>query len=145
MATLVLLLVNENCPLLFDIGTSRENAWLNVFVMLANEVENVDALFVTVKLAVRVAEAMSRKPACVAVTVAGVAPVPAVSVATRRLDGTDTFTYEMVPGKFSPAKDRHPPIVTGPLPITLLPTLNDELNDDSETREFISDAVKTLL
>ena len=127
VATLVLLLVNENCALLFDIGTSRENAWLNVFVILANEVEKVGVPFVTVKLAVRVAEVMSKKPACVAVTVAGVAPVPAVSVATRKLDGTETFTYEMVPGKFSLAVVLQPPIVTGPFPMTLLPTLNVEL------------------
>ena len=82
---------------------------------------------VTIRLAVCVPVPKSKYPLWVAVTVAGAPPVPSLNVARRKFVGTETFTYEIVPGKFSLALFRHPPIVTGPLPITFASTLNDAL------------------
>ena len=67
------------------------------------------------------------------------------SVTKRWLVGTFTFTFEIVPEKISPPIERHPPIVTGPLPITFEPILITELNDESATIVPISAAVNTLL
>ena len=63
---------------------------------------------------------------CVAVMVAGIpAAVDEMSVTTRWLVGTETFTYEIVPEKFSEPVFRQPPIVTGPFPMIFPPVLND--------------------
>ena len=58
---------------------------------------------------------------------AGVPSVLEANVTTRSFVGTLTFTYEMVPGKFSLELFCQPPIVTGPFPITFAPTLKEEL------------------
>ena len=95
------------------------------FVILANDVENVGATLLTVKLAVFDPAPKSNELSCIAVTVAGVpASVAEENVTTRWFVGTLTFTYEMVPGKYSTPVLIQLPMVTGPLPIAFEPTLN---------------------
>ena len=92
---------------------------------MANDVENVGATLFTVKLAVFDPEPKSSEVSCIADTVAGVPSVPEENVTTRWFVGTLTFTYDMVPGKCSVPVLIQLPMVTGPLPITFAPTLND--------------------
>jgi hypothetical protein len=99
----------------------------------------------TVKLAVFDPEPKSKELSCIAVTVAGVPSVPEENVTTRWFVGTLTFTYEMVPGKYSTPVLIQLPIVTGPLPITFAPTANDELYDEPATIVPISDSERILL
>ena len=94
-----------------------------------NVVENTVIVCVIASVAVTGAALLvvkSLKVPCVAVMVAGIPTlVGDISVTTRWLVGTETFTYEIVPMKLSAVVARQPPIVTGPRPIVLPPVLND--------------------
>ena len=88
-------------PLLLD-GAVRSNATAPKFLAGAVNVPIVGAILFTVKLAVFDPQPKSNELSCIAVTVAGVpTSVPEENVTTRGFVGTLTFTYEIVPGKFS--------------------------------------------
>ena len=132
--------------MLFEVGFVKLNDTSRMFLVGTDNAPIVGATLFTVKLAVFDPEPKSNEVSCIAVTVAGVpASVAEEIVTTRWFVGTPTFTYEMVPGKFSPAKFCQPPTVTGPLPITFAPTLNNELYDEPATIVPISDAERILL
>jgi hypothetical protein len=105
VAALRLLLLYRNTPLLSVLGVPRLNDASRKF--LAEGMVNapkVGATLFTVKLAVFDPAPKSNEESCIAVTVAGLpASVAEEIVTTRWFVGTLTFTYEMVPGKYSPA------------------------------------------
>ena len=122
----LLLLVYVNAPLLSLVGAVRLKEASRKFLGCIDHALIVGATLFTVKLAVFDPEPKSNDEACIAVTVAG-APtsVPEEIVTTRWFVGTLTFTYDMVPGNCSTPVLIQLPMVTGPLPITFAPTLND--------------------
>jgi hypothetical protein len=100
----LLLLVYVNTPLLSLVGAVRVKEASRKFLGCIDHALIVGATLFTVKLAVCDPAPKSNDEFCIAVTVAGVlASVAEEIVTTRRFVGTLTFTYEMVPGKFSPA------------------------------------------
>ena len=121
----LLLLIYVKVPLLLLVGAVRLNGNSRKFLGCIDHAPIVGATLFTVKLAVCDPAPKSNDEFCIAVTVAGVpASVAEEIVTTRRFVGTLTFTYEMVPRKFSPAQFCQPPMLTGPLLITFAPTLN---------------------